>query len=188
MSDRLELTLENVKKTLDYDPSTGKLFWRERDRSMFPCKRSYLLWNSRYSGKEAFITLDTHGYLQGCVFWKTLRAHRIVWLMCTGEWPIGQIDHINGVRTDNRFENLRLVSQRENARNQRLPSNNTSGVIGVYWRADAGKWCAKIKHEGRNIHIGFFKERDQAVEARKMKEIELGFHKNHGSQRKRVNV
>ena len=114
---------------------------------------------------------------------KTLRAHRIAWLLTTGEWPKGQIDHINGDKADNRIENLRVVTAQENNRNTPLRKNNRSGRTGVFWYPRYNRWLAKIAVGGKNKHLGYFDSYDEACVAREAAERELGFHKNHGRKR-----
>jgi hypothetical protein len=101
--------------------------------------------------------INKHGYLQIQCDRKKYQAHRIAWFMTYGKWPDGDIDHINGVRTDNRIENLRDVSRSNNLKNQRKPkANNKSGFLGVYWHKGDSKWIAKIKINGKNKHLGSF--------------------------------
>jgi hypothetical protein len=101
--------------------------------------------------------------------------------MITGADPDDQIDHVNHRRANNRFKNLRAVSRQENQRNASRRKDNTSGVCGVSWRKDAKKWEAKIRFEGKKIHLGIFKHRFHAIRARKLAEAGYGFHPNHGS-------
>ena len=122
---------------------------------------------------------DGHGYLCLKVDNVKYRVHRIVWLLSYGNWPTGQIDHVNGVRDDNRIENLRVVSVQENQRNSHRRVDNTSGVTGVC--KDHGGWRARIKVNGKRINLGFFKSFDAAVAARKQGESNFGFHPNHGA-------
>lgn len=166
---------------LKCDPVAGKLFWKSRPRSSFPSEASWRTWNTRYAGKEALASQSPTGYCTGTLFGKTQKAHRVVWLLHYGSWPESELDHINGVRSDNRIENLRAVSHAENQRNMRRPSTNTSGVVGVCWAKREGKWKAQIKRAGKNIDVGYFASFDDAVAARKFAEAKLGFHLNHGS-------
>lgn len=106
-------------------------------------------------------------------------AHRIVWLIATGEWP-GELDHINGDRLDNRLENLRVVTRKQNMKNQQMKKSNTSGVCGVGWDKEAGKWRAYISVNGRVRTIGRFECLSAAAHARRRAEREFGYHKNHG--------
>jgi hypothetical protein len=165
---------------LRYDAETGKLFWRPRTPEMFNNAKYARQWNTRLAGREAFAPLNAHGYACGKIFGTTYLAHRVIWAMETGAWPEAQIDHINGIRNDNRFANLREVTNAQNAQNQRLRSDNTSGVAGVYWDAAQAEWRARIKVNGKERHLGRFKSIDLAAAARKAAEEKYGFHRNHG--------
>ena len=178
-------TIEILHKLLVCDAIAGKLYWRERDVNMFKltgvggaygnCCR----WNARFSGKEAFTTNDGDGYLTGEIYEQKFRAHRIVWAMNYGEWP-NQIDHLNGIRKDNRLKNLRSVTSLENSRNNTMPINNTSGVCGVGWYKSSGKWVASIGVYGRRVHLGYFTDINDATDARKSAEKKYGFSSRHG--------
>ena len=84
--------------------------------------------------------------------------HRLVWLLFNGEMPTSgtEIDHINGIRTDNRIENLRLATRAQNNGNRKKTDANTSGYKGVSWHSGARKWRATIQTGGRQVHLGFF--------------------------------
>jgi len=121
------------------------------------------------------------GYRRVQVNKKGYQVHRLIWEMFNGEIPEGyEIDHVNHIRDDNRLENLRLVSRQDNRRNQAKSPKNTSGVIGVSRYNPRNKWQAQIKLNGKNIHLGFYDDFNDAVKVRKAKEMELGFHANHG--------
>lgn len=121
------------------------------------------------------------GYLQVKARGKFSRVHRIIWEMHYGKIPDGmQIDHINHCGTDNRIENLRLVTNKENGRNQSFRANNKSGVTGVYFDKFSGKWKAQIKTDVGVKHIGRFGSIEEAANARKMAETMLNYHENHG--------
>jgi hypothetical protein len=98
----------------------------------------------------------------------------------TGEMPKGQVDHINGDRADNRWENLRDVPKLLNALNQKRHSTNKSGVTGVRFAAHTNKWMAYIGHDNRMHHLGVFDTLEEAAEARWEAEEQLGFHESHG--------
>jgi hypothetical protein len=118
------------------------------------------------------------GYLCIKVNYVKYRVHRVVWLMTYGQWPVGQIDHINGVKDDNRIENLREVTAQENQRNSHIRVDNVTGVTGV--TRDGGCWRARIKVDGKKICLGYYKSFDDAVSARRRGEEQFGFHPNHG--------
>ena len=176
---------ETLRKLLRYDAGTDKLFYLARTEDMFEdgaqsARHRCARWNSMYSGKEAFSSVTITGYLIGSIHGKKLYAHRVIWAMETGEWPSDEIDHVNGVRSDNRIQNLRSVSHAVNLRNQKRSANNTSGATGVYWSKGASKWAARIVYGGVSKHLGVFDRFEDARGARKSAEVEHGFHHNHG--------
>jgi HNH endonuclease len=170
---------ELLRKLLSYDAKTGALTWLFREPGSI-IGDSSPRWNSIWAGVRAFTADNGQGYRYGKLFGRHYRAHRIIWAVAYGEWPNGHIDHINGDRSDNRLDNLRVVTPSENQRNQKRASNNTSGVTGVFWLKAAQKWSAQITVGGRNKHIGLFNAFEDAVSARKSAEVEFGFHANHG--------
>ena len=184
-NEQANITPDELRKLLRYEPETGKLFWKERTPDMFEdskqtaehkCSR----WNSRLAGKEAFNGINIEGYKRGLIWSRQYIAHRIAWAVHHGSWPEQQIDHINGVKTDNRMCNLRDVSATENGRNRTLQANSTSGVTGVNWNKGARKWRACIRVQQKYVYLGHYRAIDDAIAARKAAEIEHGFHPNHG--------
>ena len=99
----------------------------------------------------------------------------------TGEFPKEDMDHIDHIKTNNKWSNLREVSNQENHKNLKKNVNNKSGVSGVWWDAQRTKWIAHITVARKKIHLGVFKTKEGAVKARKEAEIKYGFHENHGS-------
>lgn len=176
---------DEINQLLRYSPEDGKLFWKERSSSIFKttpkvtAERRARMWNLQFSGTEAFTCNYASGYKRGTFMGVDYLAHRIIWKMVTGEDP-DQVDHINGVKSDNRISNLRNVSPQENARNQHTPRNNTSGRIGVCWNAGSAKWQASISVQGRLRHLGLFQSLDEAVAARSAAEVGHQYHENHG--------
>ena len=174
------LDIETVRKLLAYDPESGQLTWRHRPVDMFPNARIAKIWNTRFSGKTTFTAIDHGGYRYGTILYGKMRAHRVAWVIVHGEWPAADIDHINGVRTDNRIVNLRSVTRQENLQNTARRSDNTSGAVGVSWRNDTGKWYARIWANGEKINLGCFATIEAACAARKDAESRYGYHANHG--------
>jgi hypothetical protein len=168
---------------MDYDPDTGRLTWKPRPEEMFPehnRKSVAAAWNAKNAGKEACACIDG-GYKQGGLFYNKMKAHRAAWAIMTGQMPAGQIDHINGDGTDNRWENLRLVDTKENARNQKKHVTNTSGYTGVSW--NGRKWEAYYWSGTNNKTLGKFDCVHAAGEAARKKREEMGYHANHGTER-----
>ena len=111
---------------------------------------------------------NSYGYKQVCVNNRNYLMHRVIWLYVHGVWPEKQVDHINGIRDDNRLCNLRLASHLDNCHNR--ASTGKSGVVGVSWHKRHDKWIASIKCKGRSVHLGYFNTKPQAKRARKKAE------------------
>ena len=171
---------EVVRQLLNYEPETGKLFWKERFPEQFSVGRASpdrmaSGWNIRFAGKEAFTPINSKGYHTGAIWGKMLLAHRVAWVIVHGRWPEHFLDHINGNRSDNRLCNLREATHAENSRNSGLQSNNTSGVRGVRLDARCGRWQARITVNQRQKHLGYFASAEEAAEA-----YAAGARKYHG--------
>jgi len=176
-----------LRKMLRYCPATGKLFWKRRTSDMFdkfgPHGKSALCkqWNGRFYGKEAFTSTATNEYKTGSILNKRgILAHRVIWAIVYGEWPKHQIDHINGVRSDNAIKNLRSVTRQENLKNKAKPKNNTSGHTGVNLSSRGNRWRAHITVGYVRHNLGTFTDKAAAIAVRADAEIKYGFHKNHG--------
>jgi len=117
-------------------------------------------------------------YLRVELFGYYLYVHRIIWVLMTGEQP-KEIDHIDGNGLNNKWSNLRSVDHKANARNQKKHKNNTSGTCGVTYRKDSDKWRARIRVDDISISLGTYKNKDDAIKARKNAEIKYGFTGGH---------
>lgn len=171
----MKLELERAKDYFTYDPSTGSLLHKERPLAWFANKGAYGQ-HIKLVGKPAGRL--QHGYIHVKVAGVFCFAHRVVWFMHNGwvpEWPTNQIDHINGERSDNRIENLRVLTSQENSRNVGLAVNNRSGFRGVCWNKKSGKWQAQIRVGRKTTYLGIFDILSDAVLARSNEEVRLGF-------------
>jgi hypothetical protein len=91
-------------------------------------------------------------------------GHRAAWLYVHGKWPNGQIDHINGDRSDNRISNLRDVSHSVNQQNVHRPRrDNASGFLGVTRQKNL--WTSQVTVSGKTLHLGLFKTPEEAASA-----------------------
>jgi hypothetical protein len=158
---RNDLTAAYVREALEYDPVTGLFRWRDRPREHFATKRAFSSWNACFAGKGAG-RQDDVGYRRISICGQVYKGHRIAWLYVTGRWPHAEIDHVNGVKDDNRFANLREATRHENNRNSKRPRNNTSGLKGVCWHKRDGKCRAQIRVSGRNLCLGNFTTPEEA--------------------------
>jgi hypothetical protein len=178
--ERSDLTQEILAELLEYDMDSGRLWWKKRADKWFPCQRICNSWNTRYAGKETFTNVHPEGYYIGHVLRVPIPKHIVIWILLYGERAKGVIDHIDGDRKNNHPSNLRDVSHQENCKNQSKPKSNTSGVCGVSWKKASRKWTAGIRVDGRRLHLGYFEDFSDAVEARRLAEAKHGFHTNHG--------
>lgn len=161
------LTQERVKELFDYDPETGVLI-----RKIASSRNSKI-------GDIAGWT-DKKGYRSLKIDWKTYKVHRVIWLWMTGKMPVGEIDHDNRQKSDNRWKNLKDVTGAENTKNKKLYSSNKSGCAGVFFRESPQSWSATISANGKRFRLGCFKDLADAINARKQAELKYGFHPNHG--------
>jgi hypothetical protein len=183
MAERSDITPEVCRQLVRYDADAGKLWWKERGMEWFSDLRSCASWNSKYAGKEAFWVRTEDGYCKGLLLRRSMRASRVAWAIAFGCWPKGEIDHINGVKTDNRLANLRDVPRAVNARNRGLRRDNRSGYTGVKRDLNSRKWLVTIRGDGRNVYLGSFTKLRDAIAARRHAEIALGYTEGHGKAR-----
>lgn len=153
------ITQEELKEILDYNPNTGVFVWKVSKSGV---KRIGSLSGS----------LKKDGYSTIVINRKEYKAHRLTWLWVYGEFPKGQIDHINGVRNDNRIENLRDVTPRENLQNKIC--HREGHLIGTTYSKQYKKWRSQIQINSKRISLGYYETKEQAHEAylNKLKELE----------------
>ena len=145
-----DLTVETLRTLLDYEPETGIFRWRVQPS------------RSVKAGAVAG-SVNSLGYILIRVNGTNFAAHRLAWLYTHRVMPTHDIDHINGDKRDNRIANLRDVSQSMNQQNQTRPQKRgTSGYRGVSWHKRAKRWWARIKINGRNKHLGYFSNPEDA--------------------------
>lgn len=167
-----------------FDYRNGELFWKERPVTDFVNKRACMAWHTRFVGNKAGNKVrrkeSATEYWCVCLNGKKHYAHRIIWKMHYGEIPEGkQIDHIDQNGLNNRIQNLRLVCQSQNNKNKPRLKNNTSKFTGVA-KAANGRWRAYIGEQEKQVFLGIFQTKQEAVIARKKGEEIRGFHLNHG--------
>ena len=143
------LTQDRLKQVLRYNPDSGVF---TRLLSVAQAK----------AGSQA--GSQTSGYLAVRIDGTLHYCHRLAWFYMTGQMPAGQIDHINGVGTDNRWCNLRDVSRRTNQQNrQKHQANNSCGLLGV--SRNKGRFMSRIVLESGDRYLGTFDTPQQAHEA-----------------------
>jgi len=162
------LTQERLKELLHYNAETGVFSWIIR-----PSNRVKI-------GEISDNVQKSTGYQRIRIDGELYGSHRLAWFYMTGRWPNKQIDHINHNRSDNRFNNLREVTCQENSKNTSISKNNKSGMNGVFWEKRACKWRVEIKINYKNIFLGYFTDKQEAIVARENANIKYNFHGNHG--------
>lgn len=172
------ITQSELKRWVRYSPVTGRMY---RILGVYPKT------GREYPRNDEILGTNNRGYKWLKLLEKMYLLHRLAVLYMTGEHPTGEVDHINGDRLDNRWNNLRVCDSFANSRNQGVRKDCTSGVRGVNYntcsttRSDK-RWVARISHKGKRILLGNFLTFEEAVRARKNAEIEYGYHKNHGKR------
>ena len=147
----------------------GKLYWKVKAAA------------HAVVGSEAWCYDKSSGYVLVRYKRRLRRAHCIIWEMHNGPVPKGMvIDHDDRNRTNNRIDNLNLVTQLQNNRNKTKSKRNTSGVTGVYWHKRDQRWVASIRIEGKLKQLGQTTCLVEDSKLRKEAERKHGFHKNHG--------
>ena len=161
-----KLTQEKLKQLLRYDEHTGLFTWLVRGKGS-------------QVGAVGNLNKST-GYCRVMVYGTSYLAHRLTFFYVTGKWPKHHVDHINGVRSDNSWSNLREATSPENKKNTKLRYDNNSGHTGVWWDKSRGKWVAKIGVDGKQVHLGRFTNKTEAIAARQAANLKYGYHPNHG--------
>ena len=161
------LTQERLKELFYYSPQFGIFVWKKDSGQRAK------------SGSIAGTTLANR-YISIKIYGKCNLAHRLAFLYMTGEFPKNQGDHINGVRSDNRWNNLRDVTPTENSKNKRPQLNNKTGIPGIFWYKRERKWEVQIGVDGRPLSLGYFVDFFEACCIRKSAERKYNYHPNHG--------
>lgn len=154
----MHVTQEQLLEAFIYDD--GKLIWRELN-SDTTLSKNYKRHNTLFAGK-VFGKINKYGYVRAGFLGKTLSVHRMVFLYHKGYLP-EFIDHIDGVRNNNRIENLRPATKSQNSWNRRINGAwRSSKFKGAVYHKASGKWTSNIRKHGRNIYLGLFNSPEEA--------------------------
>lgn len=159
--------VDTLTKYLEYRPETGEIVFKPRCADDFHWHKNpqaYADWfNASKSGKSAYMSPTPNGYLRVACCGQTYLGHRAAWILATGEEPTGEIDHINGDKTDNRRSNLRDVSRSKNAANHGVFSTSKAGITGISYRASLDRWVVGFTRDGKPTPRRWFKTKQEAV-------------------------
>lgn len=153
---RKNLTQSLLKKLMSYNPETGEFRWL--------ISRG----GSAKAGSLAGTVDEVSGYTTISVCQKRYKAHRLAFLWMNGDLPPDDmdVDHINHIKSDNSFRNLRVVSTTVNSQNRvSARGDSRTGVLGVGLDSRSGKWRARIQVNGKRVYLGSFDNESLAAEA-----------------------
>ena len=157
------LSQEQLKAKLKYDPLTG----------LFTVHSAIGSRGRKIGGRLAGGVNKVNGYVEIWVNGKSYTGHRLAFLYMTGKFPDSGVDHFDLIRSNNKWENLRVASQLQNTWNMPVQKSNTSGFKGVSKRKDTGKWTARIKHNNSYVSLGCFDRIEDAAIAYKTTAVQL---------------
>jgi hypothetical protein len=155
-----KLTQKRLKEVLDCNPDNGLFYWKSSE-------------HNKSTDKPA--GTKTNGYICIQIDRKLYRAPRLAFLYMEGYFPEYDVDHINRIRDDDRWINLRHVSRSCNVRNCDMLQNNTSGITGVCWNTRTGKWIVQLTINNERKWLGSFNDLSEAVQVRWEAEVKYGF-------------
>lgn len=144
------ITQDALRAELSYDPDTGRFTWNNARPGV-------------RKGAEAGRISKTHGYREIGLWNRLYRANRLAFMWMLGRWPEGDAEHWDRDKANNRWANLREATRSQNMANVGLQSNNKSGVAGVVWDADRGKWRAQLRIAGKKTNLGRFDTIEEAA-------------------------
>mgnify|MGYP000845458502 FL=1 len=147
------ITADILREFIHYNPIDGSFTW---------IKSTYRKGSPE---RRAGHISKTTGYLRIKILGQEYQAHRLAWLITYGDWPIGEIDHIDLDKTNNRISNLREATRSQNNQNWPALSNNKSGYKGVSFHSKNGKWASRIRKDGVQRSLGYFRTPQEAHEA-----------------------
>lgn len=161
------LTAQSLRDLLNYNPETGVFTWLVDCVSIRIHKRQ---------GEVAGSVCKTAGYVIIGIGGHTYMAHVLAWLYVTGDWPSGEVDHRNCIRSDNRWTNLRDIPKAANRQNvRRARKDSGTGVQGVFYSPKGCKnpFTSSVRHDGKQHYLGTFATTEEAHAAYVAKRREL---------------
>ena len=138
------LTVELLRQTVNFNPETGVFIWLKPRNT------------GRVKPGMKMGSMNHKGYMRCVLFGRSYLQHRLAWFYVHGEWPVDQLDHINGIKHDNRLSNLRPANSAENQQNRAIAKNNAHGFAGATFNKRKGRWQAHIGHQKVRKHLGYY--------------------------------
>ena len=163
-----------LRSIFNYNKKTGKLIWKKKTSKFatnikIGTEAGYRRNRNRSDGRMQVAIKGEHYYVP-----------RVIWKMMEGSIPNDmQVDHDDRDRSNDAWDNLSLKTQSENKKNSSLYCNNKSGVVGVSFHKQSRSWEGGIQNNNKK-EAKRFRTMNEAINWRKEKEVEYGFHKNHG--------
>lgn len=145
------LTQDYLKSILNFDSSSGIFYWKVKRPNV--------------NIGDIANNIGKNGYVRISINNKRYYAHRLAWLYIYGKFPTKHIDHINRIKTDNRIFNLREVTQLENVQNASIRKNKNAQFRGIAFYKKTNKYRARIRHNGKEIYLGYFLTEEEAYKA-----------------------
>lgn len=167
-----KLSHEYILSILDYNKDTGVFVWRARTPDMFrdgkgryTKENNCKAWNKRYAGKIAGHVVKQNNRTQIRIHNVLYCLNIIAWFYVHGVWPDVDVDHKDRKPDNNSIENLRLATNSQNGANKTKYNNNSTGYKGVSFHKTNKRFAARIKKDGKQIHLGYFDTAEEAHEA-----------------------
>jgi hypothetical protein len=153
--------VEYLRQCFDYDPNSGVISWKLRPAHHFKHELRANQVNGKLAGKP-ISRISKDGYVRIAMNKKSYLSHRIIFKLITGREP-DQIDHKNGIRSDNRWANIRECDNQKNCMNRKVRSDSSTGITGVYIRGK--RFRAKVGINGRQLDLGTYDTVEEAKAA-----------------------
>lgn len=149
MANRNHISHGRLREVLNYDPLSGEFYWR------------ITLSSRRLAGALAGSVNKHHGYIEIGIDGVVYRAHRLAYFYMTKEWPEECVDHIDLIRSNNKWTNIRKATRSQNQKNTRVRGDSKSGLKGAFLRS-SGTYSSKIKVGGKVFCLGTFNTPEEA--------------------------
>jgi hypothetical protein len=167
------ITQERLKELLHYDSDTGFFTWKPRERI-----GKNKPWTRLLAEKQAGVIHKRQGYVFIRIDNKLYLAHRLAVLYMTGKFPDNMTDHIDGIRSNNKWNNLREACNSENMQNLKKAriDNKSTGLLGAHFNKRQNKFSSSIQTNKKQKHLGYFSSAIEAHEAYLKAKRELHSH------------